>query len=116
MQAVQENNIQMVAISNGHQLTPEQMRMLGWRLADAHIALIMAPATTDIAGPRMHIQPLNGLPLVHVSTPHITGIAALAKRALDASRAFPCFLGGGYPYQTRRRTCILLPRARRNER
>ena len=83
MQAVQENNIQMVAISNGHQLTPEQMRMLGWRLADAHIALIMAPATTDIAGPRMHIQPLNGLPLVHVSTPHITGIAALAKRALD---------------------------------
>ncbi len=50
MQAVQENNIQMVAISNGHQLTPEQMRMLGWRLADAHIALIMAPATTDIAG------------------------------------------------------------------
>ena len=31
----------------------------------------------------MHIQPLNGLPLVHVSTPHITGIAALAKRALD---------------------------------
>ena len=123
MQAVQENNIQMVAISNGHQLTPEQMRMLGWRLADAHIALIMAPATTDIAGPRMHIQPLNGLPLVHVSTPAYYGYRCTgetrpgcARLWTGASRAFPCFLGGGYPYQTRRRTCILLPRARRNER
>ena len=83
MQAVQENSIHMVAVSNGHHLTPNQMRQLGWKLADAHISLIMAPATTDVAGPRMHIQPLNGLPLVHVSTPRITGASAFAKRSID---------------------------------
>ena len=83
MQAVQENNIHMVAVSNGHHLTPNQMRQLGWKLADARISLIMAPATTDVAGPRMHIQPLNGLPLVHVSTPRITGASAFAKRSID---------------------------------
>ena len=59
------------------------MRLLGWKLADAHISLIMAPATTDIAGPRMHMQPLNGLPLVHVSTPRITGLSAFFKRVVD---------------------------------
>ena len=83
MQVIAENNIHMVAVSNGHKLSPEQLRLLGWKLADAHISLIMAPATTDIAGPRMHIQPLNGVPLVHVSTPRITGLSAFMKRTLD---------------------------------
>lgn len=83
MQAVSDHNIHMVAVSNGHQLSPEQLRLLGWKLSDSHISLIMAPATTDIAGPRMHIQPLNGLPLVHVSTPRISGISAFAKRVID---------------------------------
>ncbi len=83
MEAIRENDIHMVAVSNGHHLSPDQVRLLGWKLADAHISLIMAPATTDIAGPRMHMQPLNGLPLVHVSTPRITGLAAFFKRAMD---------------------------------
>ena len=83
MDAIRENDIHMVAITNGHHLSPDQVRLLGWKLADAHISLIMAPATTDIAGPRMHMQPLNGLPLVHVSTPRITGLSAFFKRAVD---------------------------------
>ena len=83
MEAIRENDIHMVAVTNGHHLSPDQVRLLGWKLADAHISLIMAPATTDIAGPRMHMQPLNGLPLVHVSTPRITGLSAFFKRAVD---------------------------------
>ena len=83
MDAIRENDIHMVAVTNGHHLSPDQVRLLGWKLADAHISLIMAPATTDIAGPRMHMQPLNGLPLVHVSTPRITGLSAFFKRAVD---------------------------------
>ena len=83
MEAIRENDIHMVAVTNGHHLSPDQVRLLGWKLADAHISLIMAPATTDIAGPRMHMQPMNGLPLVHVSTPRITGLSAFFKRAVD---------------------------------
>ena len=83
MDAIRDNDIHMVAVTNGHHLSPDQVRLLGWKLADAHISLIMAPATTDIAGPRMHMQPLNGLPLVHVSTPRITGLSAFFKRVVD---------------------------------
>jgi exopolysaccharide biosynthesis polyprenyl glycosylphosphotransferase len=83
MEAIRENDIHMVAVTDGHHLSPDQVRLLGWKLADAHISLIMAPATTDIAGPRMHMQPLNGLPLVHVSTPRITGLSAFFKRTVD---------------------------------
>ena len=45
--------------------------------------MIMAPALTDIAGPRIHTQPVAGLPLIHVTTPKLEGPKGFAKRAFD---------------------------------
>ncbi|MFB9166349.1 sugar transferase [Arthrobacter psychrochitiniphilus] len=72
-----------VAITTGVRLTPQTMRQLGWDLAAANIGLILAPALTDIAGPRIHTQPVAGLPLIHVSTPKLTGGKRVAKRSFD---------------------------------
>ncbi|WP_315914133.1 sugar transferase [Arthrobacter sp. lap29] len=72
-----------VAITTGVHLTPQTMRQLGWDLAAANIGMILAPALTDIAGPRIHTQPVAGLPLIHVSTPKLTGGKRVAKRAFD---------------------------------
>lgn len=83
IEAVRDNNIHAVAVSTGHGLSPTELRRLGWVLAAAHVALIMAPAMTDIAGPRIHTQPLGGIPLIHVHTPRIEGVQAFAKRAID---------------------------------
>lgn len=80
---ISKQNIQAVAISSGHKLTPEKLRELGWLLAANNIALVMAPALTDIAGPRIHTTPLNGVPLIHVSTPRIEGFAGALKRIMD---------------------------------
>jgi exopolysaccharide biosynthesis polyprenyl glycosylphosphotransferase len=78
-----ENDLDAVAISAGAALSPRSIRRLGWELADRHIRLIMAPALTDVAGPRIHTQPIAGLPLIHVSTPQLSGLSALLKRTLD---------------------------------
>lgn len=83
LEAVEAQAIDTVAVSTGHKLTPQDMRRLGWLLADEHVGLVMAPALTDIAGPRFHTQPLNGLPLIHVSTPRMQGPAAATKRVVD---------------------------------
>ena len=83
MEAVRALHIDYVAISTGHLIPPPDMRRLGWLLAEEHVGLAMAPALTDIAGPRFHTQPLNGLPLLHVSTPRMHGPAAAAKRTID---------------------------------
>jgi exopolysaccharide biosynthesis polyprenyl glycosylphosphotransferase len=72
-----------VAISSGAQLGPDQLRRLGWELAARGTGMILAPALTDIAGPRIHTQPVAGLPLIHVSTPKLTGGKRVAKRLLD---------------------------------
>ena len=70
-------------MSAGVQLHPQTLRHLGWELAARNIGLIMAPALTDIAGPRIHTQQVAGLPLIHVTTPTLEGGQRVAKRLFD---------------------------------
>nr|WP_051479039.1 sugar transferase [Arthrobacter sp. H5] len=72
-----------VALSSGVQLPPRTIRALGWALSDLNIRLIMAPALTDVAGPRIHTQPVAGLPLIHVSTPNLEKGQRFLKRSFD---------------------------------
>jgi exopolysaccharide biosynthesis polyprenyl glycosylphosphotransferase len=80
-------NVDAVAISAGVNLHPRDLRRLGWELAARDIGMILAPALTDVAGPRIHTQPVAGLPLIHVSTPKLTGGKKVAKRAFDIAVA-----------------------------
>ncbi|HEX2417534.1 MAG TPA: sugar transferase, partial [Micromonosporaceae bacterium] len=59
------------------------LRRLAWQLEGTGIDLIVAPQLTDIAGPRVHIRPVEGLPLLHVEEPTISGVGWLAKYAMD---------------------------------
>jgi exopolysaccharide biosynthesis polyprenyl glycosylphosphotransferase len=45
--------------------------------------LIVAPALTNIAGPRIHTQPVAGLPLIHVARPTYRGANQILKRSFD---------------------------------
>jgi exopolysaccharide biosynthesis polyprenyl glycosylphosphotransferase len=76
-----------VAVSAGVQLHPQTLRHLGWELAARSVGLIMAPALTDIAGPRIHTQQVAGLPLIHVTTPALEGGQRVAKRLFDVLAA-----------------------------
>lgn len=80
-------NVDAVAVSAGVNLHPQDLRQLGWELAARDIGMILAPALTDIAGPRIHTQPVAGLPLIHVSTPKLTGGKKVAKRSFDIAVA-----------------------------
>ncbi len=81
--AIDGNDIDVVAISAGSNIKPRKIRELGWELQARSISMVMAPALTDIAGPRIHTQPVAGLPLIHVSTPKLVGIQAGLKRGFD---------------------------------
>jgi exopolysaccharide biosynthesis polyprenyl glycosylphosphotransferase len=100
IQVLEDYEADALAISAGASLKTRTLRELGWELADRRISQIMAPALTDIAGPRIHAQPVAGLSLLHVSTPRLAGPEAFIKRAFDvlASAALlvllsPVFLG-----------------------
>jgi len=81
--AIDSHDVDVVAISAGSNIKPRKIRELGWELQSRSISMILAPALTDIAGPRIHTQPIAGLPLIHVSTPKLVGIQAGMKRAFD---------------------------------
>ncbi|WP_461172274.1 sugar transferase [Arthrobacter sp. Z1-9] len=83
LKAIERCNADAVAVSAGVQLHPQTLRHLGWELAARNIGLIMAPALTDIAGPRIHTQQVAGLPLIHVMTPTLEGGQRVAKRLFD---------------------------------
>lgn len=83
LDAIDQCGADTVAISAGVQLHPQVLRQIGWELASKNIGLIMAPALTDIAGPRIHTQQVAGLPLIHVTTPSLEAGQRVAKRLFD---------------------------------
>lgn len=87
LEAIKSANPDVVALSSGVPLPPRVIRELGWALADMRVRMILAPALTDVAGPRIHTQPVAGLPLVHVSTPNLGSGQRLLKRVFDMTGA-----------------------------
>ncbi|MHC8608828.1 sugar transferase [Paenarthrobacter ureafaciens] len=83
MEAIDACGADAVAVSAGVRLHPQTIRHLGWELAARNVGLIMAPALTDVAGPRIHTQQVAGLPLIHVTTPTLEGGQRVAKRLFD---------------------------------
>lgn len=72
-----------VVIAGSDDLDPPTMRRLGWDIADRDGNLVVAPALTDVGGPRIHTRPAAGLPLVHVEFPELEGTKRFIKRAFD---------------------------------
>lgn len=81
-----------VAIGAWSPLTQQQLRRLSWQLEGTGIALVVAPSLTDVAGPRIHIRPVSGLPLLHVEQPELTGARRLVKRLFDTSASLMALL------------------------
>jgi len=70
-------------VASADDLGPKTLRVLGWAMAERDVQWIVAPAMTDIAGPRIHAHPVAGLPLVHVAFPALEGWRGFLKRAMD---------------------------------
>jgi len=61
----------------------EFVRNLGWSLEGYGADLVLASQLVDVAGPRVHFTPVQGLPLIHVEIPRFEGGKHLLKRFVD---------------------------------
>jgi exopolysaccharide biosynthesis polyprenyl glycosylphosphotransferase len=68
------------------------IRDLGWDLEGTAAELVVASRLTNVAGPRIHFRPVEGLPLMHVELPQYEGGKHLTKRALDVVAASAALL------------------------
>ncbi len=77
--------IETVIVSSNVPLSTREIRHLSWQLADERIRLVMETGLTDIAGPRIHMQQVANLPLIHVATPKLSRSMAMTKRLMDVA-------------------------------
>jgi exopolysaccharide biosynthesis polyprenyl glycosylphosphotransferase len=80
---VREVGADTIAVCGSASAEPGELRRLAWQLEGTGVDLVVAPQLTDIAGPRVHIRPIEGLPLLHVEEPTLSGPGWLAKNLLD---------------------------------
>jgi len=81
--ALQRMEADTVAVGAWSDLTQADLRRLSWELEGTGISLVVAPSLTDIAGPRIHIRPVSGLPLLHIEEPEFSGGRRLLKSVAD---------------------------------
>jgi exopolysaccharide biosynthesis polyprenyl glycosylphosphotransferase len=80
--AVRMSGARSVAVLAGH-IDAEKLRWISWQLEGTDTDLVVSPGLTDVGGRRLHIQPIAGLPLLHVSEPEFAGVRHLLKGAFD---------------------------------
>ena len=77
------NNCDSIMVGQSAVISATELRKLGWALEQTNIDLIVAPAVTEIAGPRLKVSNVEGLPLLHLEQPAFSGASRVTKRILD---------------------------------
>jgi len=62
---------------------PDYVKQLSWQLEGTAAELVLSSRLTDVAGPRISLSQVDGLPLIRVKIPTYEGGQHLLKRALD---------------------------------
>lgn len=83
VQVVQEIDADAVAVLSCPELDGAALRRLGWALETTRADLVVAPAITEVVGPRLAIRPVCGLPLLHLERPELDGVRRTAKSVID---------------------------------
>ena len=72
-----------LVVTGGSFSSSADLRCIGWQLGDSDIDLIVVPSLLDVAGPRIHMRPVAGLPLMHIEPPQAAGAMRWGKAVFD---------------------------------
>ncbi len=81
--AVRSGAYQVVAVAPTPGWGSGRLQRLAWALEGTSVELAVDPGLMEIAGPRLHITPVDGLPLLRLTEPRFSGTGKLAKAAID---------------------------------
>ncbi|WP_084011326.1 sugar transferase [Pseudofrankia sp. DC12] len=80
------------AVAISPQIDGDQLRRALWALEGSNVEVLVSSAITDVTGPRIHLRPVAGLPLLHIEEPELTGARRLMKAGLDRGLALAVVL------------------------
>ncbi|TQJ00181.1 Undecaprenyl-phosphate galactose phosphotransferase WbaP/exopolysaccharide biosynthesis polyprenyl glycosylphosphotransferase [Kribbella jejuensis] len=83
LKAVDEWEVDVVAVAADPELTGHSLRKLSWALEQRGVELIVSPGIVEVAGPRISIRPVAGLSLLHLERPSVSGGPHVLKNVFD---------------------------------
>ncbi|HKD96618.1 MAG TPA: sugar transferase [Micromonosporaceae bacterium] len=81
--AVRVADADTVIVLSCPELDGQRLRRLAWRLERGDVDLIVASSLMDVAGARTTIRPVDGLPMLHVDHPRLSGASRVGKAVFD---------------------------------
>jgi exopolysaccharide biosynthesis polyprenyl glycosylphosphotransferase len=81
--ALDASGADILVLTGSDQMPHRAVKRLSWEIERRGVGLVVVPALTDIAGPRIHTTPVVGLPLIHVDFPEFEGPRYATKRIAD---------------------------------
>ncbi|OEU99206.1 exopolysaccharide biosynthesis polyprenyl glycosylphosphotransferase [Streptomyces qinglanensis] len=80
---VRRDGYRVVAVTPDPHWSPEQLQRLAWNLEGSDAEMVVAPVLMEVAGPRLHVDAVLGIPLLRVSMPTFTGGRRAVKEVVD---------------------------------
>ncbi|MER5948575.1 sugar transferase [Streptomyces sp. NPDC001904] len=80
---VQRDGYRVVAVTPDPHWTPDRLQRLAWNLEGSDAEMVVAPVLMEVAGPRLHVDAVLGIPLLRVSMPTFTGARRAIKAVVD---------------------------------
>ncbi|WP_030755878.1 sugar transferase [Streptomyces griseus] len=80
---VARDGYRVVAVTSDPHWSPERLRRLAWNLEGSDAEMVVAPVLMEVAGPRLHVDAVLGIPLLRVSMPAFTGGRRAVKGVVD---------------------------------
>jgi exopolysaccharide biosynthesis polyprenyl glycosylphosphotransferase len=88
LSAVDLFDAEVVAVASHPDLVGKELRRLAWSLEERKVDLVVSPGILEVAGPRLSIRPVAGMPLLHVERPPMSGVRRTVKRLVDSILTF----------------------------
>ncbi|GAA3564859.1 sugar transferase [Amycolatopsis ultiminotia] len=80
---VRRGGYRVVAVTGDQYWTPERLQRLAWDLEGTFAELVVAPVLMEVAGPRLNVTGVLGMPLLRVTAPAFTGGRRFVKEVVD---------------------------------
>ncbi|MER7179225.1 sugar transferase [Streptomyces hyaluromycini] len=80
---VRHDGYRVVAVTPDPHWTPDRLQRLAWNLEGSDAEMVVAPVLMEVAGPRLHVDAVLGIPLLRVSLPTFTGGRRAIKEVVD---------------------------------
>ncbi|MER7484345.1 sugar transferase [Streptomyces sp. NPDC126497] len=80
---VRRDGYRVVAVTPDPHWSPDRLQRLAWNLEGSDAEMVVAPVLMEVAGPRLHIDAVLGIPLLRVSMPAFTGGRRVVKGIVD---------------------------------